>query len=147
MNKSTAVTIQLARRILRACAHGSNPTDLAAEIEEYKGEVFAVVQLQVYGMQVWAKKSSSVGAQPTIDMFYMKDVVQITAETFGLCFPGNALIRHFMEVADVTSAFKESWRQQNVPCRIASIDATYKRFAAIGAFPIRQTVWSNDVNV
>ena len=125
---------------------------MATEIEEYKGEVFAVAQLQVYGMQVWAKLKSPNGAQPTIDQFCMKEVVQITAETFGLCFPGHALIRHFMlTITDATSRFKESWRQQNVPCIIGSVDATYKRFTATGAmatsvFQVRQTVWSNDVN-
>ena len=125
---------------------------MATEIEEYKGEVFAVAQLQVYGMQVWAKSKSLNGAQPTIDQFCMKEVVQITAETFGLCFPGHALLRHFMlKVTDATSAFKESFRQQNVSCRIASIDATYKRFMntgalATGAFQVRQTIFSNDVN-
>ena len=118
---------------------------MALQIEENKAEVFTLTQLQVYGMQHWAR-SGSHGSQPTLDKFFMKEVVRITPESYGLCYPGHALIRHFiLTVADATSIYKFSWRQQNVACRIASIDATFKRFMSV-LFPVRQTVWSIDMN-
>jgi hypothetical protein len=47
LNKRTAVTRLLARRIMRACTKGSNPTDLAEELLELKAEMFNSLQAQV----------------------------------------------------------------------------------------------------
>ena len=118
---------------------------MALLIEENKAEVFTLTQLQVYGMQYWAR-SGSHGTQSTLDKFFMKEVVKITPESYGLCYPTHQLIRHLiLHVADATSIYKFSWRQQNVSARIASIDATFKRYSS-SLFGVRQTVWSNDMN-
>lgn len=47
LNKRTAVTRPLARRIERACSGKSNPTDLADELLEYKSEWFDALRAQV----------------------------------------------------------------------------------------------------
>ena len=47
LNKRTAVTRPLARRIMRSCTKGSNPTDLAEELLELKAETFDSLQAQV----------------------------------------------------------------------------------------------------
>ena len=46
LNKRTAVTRVLARRIMRACAAGSNPTDMAEELLELKSEWFDLLRAQ-----------------------------------------------------------------------------------------------------
>ena len=47
LNKRTAITRSLARRIKRGCTKGSNPTDLAEELLELKSEMFDSLQKQV----------------------------------------------------------------------------------------------------
>ena len=46
LNKCTAVTRPLARRIMRACQAGGNPTDLAEELLELKSEWFDLLRAQ-----------------------------------------------------------------------------------------------------
>ena len=48
LHKRTAITRSLARRIMRACTKGSNPTDLAEELLELKSETFDSLQAQVH---------------------------------------------------------------------------------------------------
>ena len=48
LNKRTAITRSLSRRIMRACTKGSNPTDLAEELLELKSETFDSLQKQVH---------------------------------------------------------------------------------------------------
>ena len=146
LNKRTAVTSKLARRIVRACARYSNPTDLAAELLEYKHEAFSALQLQVYGMHVWAGNRDP-GAQLTMKQMTLGKLVEITPESVGLCAPGDALIRHFFSaIATAASVYKLSWRQQNVAMRVGSVDAHFKRGKVLVDLKIRQTVWSNDAN-
>ena len=60
----------------------------------------------------------------------------------------RALIRHFfLEVSKTTSTYKLSWRQQNVGVTVGSLDATLKRGKALTDLKIRQTLWSNDLQV
>lgn len=47
LNRRTAVTRVLARRIVRACSEHGNPTDLAEELLELKSEWFDVLRAQV----------------------------------------------------------------------------------------------------
>ena len=56
LNKRTAISMSLARRIKRACTRYSNPTDLADELSSRKGEIFDTLRNQVYGMLLWASK-------------------------------------------------------------------------------------------
>ena len=51
LNKRTAVTRPLARRIMRGCTKGSNPTDLAEELLELKAETFN--SLEGGGASLW----------------------------------------------------------------------------------------------
>ena len=97
-------------------------------------------------MHVWAQ-ARSAGQQLTLEQMMMDDVELITAESVGICAPGEALIRHFfLAVHEATSAYKLSWRQQNVPMSVGAVDATFKRGKALDMLKIRQTVFSNDVN-
>ena len=66
LNKRTAVTRPLARRIMRGCTKGSNPTDLAEELLELKAETFNSLEAQVYGMHLFAKERQA-GRQHTLD--------------------------------------------------------------------------------
>ena len=51
LNRRTAVTRELARRIMRACHANSNPTDLAEELLESKSECFDLLRAQVSSFQ------------------------------------------------------------------------------------------------
>ena len=46
LNKRTAIKRSLARRIMRACAKNSNPSDLAEELLELKSEYLTSLQAQ-----------------------------------------------------------------------------------------------------
>ena len=138
-SKRTAISRSLANMIQRGCAKKSNPTDLADQLRALKAENLSLLQLQVYGMQQWAKKTS------TLNGMFMGKVVDITAESIGIAFPGDALIRHFfMDFAEATEKYKISYRQQNIPMKIGSIDAHFK-YAKSLPLPIVQTIWSNDI--
>jgi len=65
LNKRTAITRPLARRIMRGCTKGSNPTDLAEELLELKAETFNSLEAQVYGMHLFAKERQA-GRQHTL---------------------------------------------------------------------------------
>ena len=146
LNKRTAVTRPLSRRIMRACSRYSNPTDLAAELLEYKSEAFTNMQLYYYGFHVWASKHDS-GEQLTMEAMLRGRLEILTPEGVGLCSPGDALIRHFFDaVATNQTLYQLSWRQQNVPVSIAAVDASYKRGKVLDDLTICQTVWSNDIN-
>ena len=64
-----------------------------------------------------------------------------TESSVALCSPGDALLRHFfLEVQEGVSEYQLSWRQQNVPMRIGSIDASMKRGKGLADLNKRQTV-------
>ena len=87
-------------------------------------------------MHVWAQ-ARSAGQQLTLEQMMMDDVELITAESVGICAPGEALIRHFfLAVHEATSAYKLSWRQQNVPMSVGTVDATFKRGKALDMLKI-----------
>ena len=146
LNKRTAVTRPLARRIMRGCTKGSNPTDLAEELLELKAETFNSLEAQVYGMHLFAKERQA-GRQHTLDGWRLGAFVEFSRAGIGFCSPGHKLIRHFfMAVHNADAEYKLSWRQQNVPVNIAAVDATMKRGSALTDLKIRQTLWSNDAN-
>ena len=64
LNKRTAVTRPLARRIMRGCTKGSNPTDLAEELLELKAETFNSLEAQVYGMHLSPRSGRPGGSTP-----------------------------------------------------------------------------------
>ena len=70
LNRRTAVVRPLARRIMRACQAGSNPTDLAEELLEMKTESFDLLRAQVLGMHLWANERGA-GRQLTLDQLFM----------------------------------------------------------------------------
>jgi hypothetical protein len=145
-NKRTALTRPLANMIVRALSRRGNPTDFADELWEYKSEALSRLQAEVLSMQVWAKQRTA-GAQLTLDQMRYHQVDAPTAQSIGLCAPGKKLISHFfVNVEAAKETYQLSWRQQNVPVRIGSVDATFKRGKALGDLNIRQTLWSNDVN-
>ena len=145
-NKRTALTRSLAKMVVRALSRRSNPTDFSDELSEYKGEVLSTLQAEVLGMQVWGKERPA-GSQMTLMRMSIHDCAVPTEQSIALCAPGHALIRRFfLDVSMAKQPYQLSWRQQNVPMRIGSIDATFKRGKALGDLKIRQTVWSNDVN-
>jgi len=144
LNKRTAVTRSVERRLVRSGVK-TNPTSLAEEFLADKYEALASLQAQVYGMHVWAQ-ARQAGTQLTLEQMMMDEVELVTAESVGLCAPGEALIRHFfLSVHQARAPYQLSWRQQNVPMTIGSVDATYKRGKALDLLKIRQTVFSNDV--
>ena len=144
LNKRTAVTRSVERRLVRSGVK-TNPTSLAEEFLADKYEALASLQAQVYGMHVWAQ-ARQAGTQLTLEQMTMDEVELVTAESVGLCAPGEALIRHFfLSVHQARAPYQLSWRQQNVPMTIGSVDATYKRGKALDLLKIRQTVFSNDV--
>ena len=146
LNKRTAITRPLARRIMRGCTKGSNPTDLAEELLELKAETFNSLEAQVYGMHLFAKERQA-GRQHTLDGWRLGAFVEFSRAGIGFCSPGHKLIRHFFMAAHNADAeYKLSWRQQNVPVNIAAVDATMKRGSALTDLKIRQTLWSNDAN-
>ena len=144
LNKRTAVTRRVERRLVRAGIK-TNPTALAEEFLEDKHEALSSLQAQVYGMHVWAQ-AKQAGQQLTLEQMMMDEPELVTAESIGLCSPGQALIRHFfLAVQNARAPYQLSWRQQNVPMTIGSVDATFKRGKALDLLKIRQTVFSNDV--
>ena len=144
LNKRTAVTRSVERRLVRSGVK-TNPTSLAEEFLADKYEALASLQAQVYGMHVWAQ-ARQAGTQLTLEQMTMDEVELVTAESVGICAPGEALIRHFfLSVHQARAPYQLSWRQQNVPMTIGSVDATYKRGKALDLLKIRQTVFSNDV--
>ena len=97
-------------------------------------------------MHLWARERRP-GQQLTLDQLFMGELTEFSRASVGLCSPGHQLLRHFYLAVDAASSvYKLSWRQQNVPVAIASVDATFKRGSALQELKIRQTVWSNDVN-
>ena len=123
----------------------TNPTALAEEFLEDKHEALSLLQAQVYGMHVWAQ-TRQAGQQLTLEQMMMDEADLVTAESVGLCSPGQALIRHFfLAVHEARAPYQLSWRQQNVPMTVGSVDATFKRGKALDMLKIRQTVFSNDV--
>jgi hypothetical protein len=144
LNQRTAVTRRVEQRLTRAGVK-TNPTALAEEFLEDKHEALSSLQAQIYGMHVWAQ-ARQVGQQLTLEQMMMDSVELVTAESVGLCSPGHALIRHFfLAVHEARAPYQLSWRQQNVPMTIGSVDATFKRGKALDLLKIRQTVFSNDV--
>jgi hypothetical protein len=95
LNRRTAVTRPIARRIMRACQAGSNPTDLAEELLELKSEWFDLLRAQVLGMHRWAHDRSQKGQQLTLEQLFMGKYTDVTPKSVALCAPGEALIRHF----------------------------------------------------
>jgi len=98
-------------------------------------------------MHVWAKKRKP--GQQTIEQVIvaMDNAEVVTAESVGMCAPGEALIRHFFrEAHKASNDYKLSWRQQNVPMTVGAVDATFKRGKDMALSKVRQTVCSNDVN-
>lgn len=146
LNRRTAVTRSLARRIMRAQGSGSsNPTDLATELLETKSEWFDLLRAQVMGMHAWAKVRIGT-KQPTMRQVCMGEYEPVTHKSVAFCAPGDALIRHFfLAVSDAEKDYKFSWRQQNVGVTVGAIDATFKRGSALKTLKVRQTVWSNDL--
>ncbi len=145
VNKRTALTRPLARRIMRACTSGSNATDLAEELLELKAEWFDLLRAQVVGMHLWAADRSP-GQQLTLEQTSMGAYSDITHKSVAFCAPGLALIQHFyLAVSDAEKEYKFSWRQQNVGVTVGALDATMKRGSALADLKIRQTLWSNDL--
>ena len=142
LNRRTAVTRELAREVM---IPGSNPTDLAKRLLEFKSEWFDLLRAQVLGMHLWAKQRR-IGQQLTMDQFRMSKFEAPTHESVAMCAPGHALLRHlFLAVSDADEQYKFSWRQQNVAGTVWAVDASMKRGKALPQCKIRQTLWSCDV--
>ena len=95
-------------------------------------------------MQVWAKQRRA-GSQLTLEQLSMGKLHLFSEEELGVCSAGHALIRHFFQEIKAGAAdYQLSWRQQNVPMVVGSIDAHMKRGSALSDLHIKQTVWSND---
>jgi len=140
LNKRTALTRPLAKMILRHLTRRSNPTDAADELQEYKAEALTALQIEVASMQIWGKERSA-GQQLTIERMRVHRVEIPTESSIALCAPGDALLRHFfLEVQEGLSEYQLSWRTQNVPMRVGSIDASMKRGKALADLNKRQTV-------
>ena len=74
------------------------------------------------------RQAKKAGQQLTLEQMMMDEVELVTAESIGLCSPGHALIRHFfLAVHEARVPYQMSWRQQNAPMSIGSVDATSSR--------------------
>lgn len=152
LTQRIAVTPELGTLLRRFSCTGSNPTDLAKALSECKGREFDRQRIAFYG---YAAALARCDTRDHLDIgtaFAAGKVPVVTEETWGVVYPGHALVRSFVRLTNKASEnYQFAWREQHCWGEIVCADHTLKllkgqRVDGVKVLWFRFTLWSNDLN-